>query len=278
MRRSKTHTLSAGRCGAAVESLERRQMLAGHPHPAALATAALDGDTLVIKGSGKSDVITVALNASDATKLDVTLNGVTTSFDLAAVAAIRADGGRGHDRVSIEGALTLHAELHGGAGNDSLAGGSGNDLLEGDNGKDDLDGGAGDDDCRGGNGKDSLVGGDGDDELHGGNGSDDLEGDGGNDRLLGENGDDDSQGGGGADTFDDRDDAGDLEEGDDLLVPYADLPAEVRSAFETHFAGAVPTEVKQEREDSLATYEVEFTLSGAEGEAAFDAAGHLLVG
>ena len=68
MRGSKTHTLSAGRCGAAVESLERRQMLAGHPHPGALATAALDGDTLVITGSGKSDVITVALNASDATK------------------------------------------------------------------------------------------------------------------------------------------------------------------------------------------------------------------
>jgi Ca2+-binding RTX toxin-like protein len=277
MRRIQNGIASSNGRFAAVEPLETRTMLAAHG-AGALATAALEGNTLVINGSRANDVITVAVDGSDPSKLDVTLNGTTTTFNLADVLSIRANGGRGHDDIRVDAAVALHAELHGGVGDDTLRGGSGDDLLDGGNGKDDLDGGAGNDHLRGGNGKDRLAGGAGDDDLHGDNGSDDLSGDDGDDTLVGGHGKDHCDGGAGSDTFDQQDEAADMGSGDCLLVHYADLPAAVRAAFKADFPGATATQVKQEEQGNTLDYELDYTTAGgATGEVLFDAAGNVVV-
>jgi Ca2+-binding RTX toxin-like protein len=83
----------------------------------------------------------------------------------------------GNDTISLDetnGALPA-AQLFGGAGNDTLTGGSGNDLLFG---------GAGNDILNGKGGDDLLFGGAGNDVLTGGTGSDQMFGQAGNDRML----------------------------------------------------------------------------------------------
>ena len=171
------------RCGAAAEVLEGRRMLAAHP----LATAALDASgALVVTGTGKADFIRVELNHDDATRLDVTCNGTTTTFDLSAITGgLHVSGRNGNDDLRVDAGVSLHAELRGGNGNDLLAGGSGDDLLNGGDGKDDLEGNGGADDLRGGNGKDLLDAGDGADTLDGGRGKDRLLGGLGVDHFVG---------------------------------------------------------------------------------------------
>src|SRR4051794_1165550 len=222
----------------APEPLERRRMLAGHP----LAGAALDADgTLVITGTRRRDVISVAVDAADNTKLDVTCNGTTPAFDVSEVRGIRAWGDSGADDIVVDAVVSLHAELHGGKGRDLLQGGSGDDEIHGDNGHDRLAGGAGDD------------------HLFGGKGSDDPEGDDGNDSLAGEGGHDHCDGGAGSDAFDNGDEADDMAGSDDLLIPYTELPESVRSSFESLFAGSTATEVKAHDDDSALGYELEYT-------------------
>src|SRR3984957_16667321 len=120
---------------------------------------------------------------------------------------IEAFGQDGNDTIALDetnGALP-NASLFGGAGNDTLTGGSGNDLLFGQVGADILNGGGGDDLLFGGDGKDILTGGAGDDQVFGqagndimiwnpGDGSDLLEGGEGADIAL-------VNGGNGAETF-----------------------------------------------------------------------------
>jgi Ca2+-binding RTX toxin-like protein len=276
MQKRKTFHSNATTSCAAVEHLEQRRMLAAHP----VGSAAVDtAGALVINGTNKRDVITVAPNATDAAKLDVTINGSTTTFNLVDIlAGIRCSGGKGHDDIRLDAGVTLDSVLSGGAGNDILVGGSGADDLDGDNGNDSIDGGDGNDDCEGGNGKDHLSGGAGDDDLHGGKGADDLDGEDGDDNLSGEGGNDDCNGGAGADAFDDEDEVEDMENEDDLLVEYADLPAEVRASFEALFAGATADEIEADDEDGVLVYEIEFTGSdGVENDVELDASGQVLL-
>jgi Ca2+-binding RTX toxin-like protein len=62
--------------------------------------------------------------------------------------------------------------MHGGAGNDSLKGGTAADQLFGDDGNDTLAGGTGNEFLYGGSGDDKLTGGGGNDYLSGGSGND----------------------------------------------------------------------------------------------------------
>ncbi|MGC2316996.1 MAG: calcium-binding protein [Bradyrhizobium sp.] len=90
---------------------------------------------------------------------------------------IQVFGQAGNDTISLDesnGALPA-ALLFGGAGNDTLTGGSGNDQLFG---------GAGNDTLLGKGGNDLLFGGDGNDTLIGGTGSDQMFGGAGNDRMI----------------------------------------------------------------------------------------------
>jgi Ca2+-binding RTX toxin-like protein len=152
---------------ASFEPLEGRRFLSAAPAPAIDA-----GGVLQVVGTNKSDVIVVELDAADATKLDVTVNGTMTQFEASSVTGgVHVVGGNGADDCQVHeataGEFTLAVTMEGGNGKDHLVGGSGADNLSGGNGKDDLDGGAGDDTIDGGRGKDHLVGGAGADHFTG---------------------------------------------------------------------------------------------------------------
>src|SRR5437899_336298 len=96
---------------------------------------------------------------------------------------IQVFGQGGNDTIALDesnGALPA-AQLFGGAGNDTLTGGSGADQLFGGAGNDTLLGKGGNDLLFGGAGNDTLIGGDGDDQVFG---------EGGNDRFVWNPGDD----------------------------------------------------------------------------------------
>ncbi|HZX86290.1 MAG TPA: calcium-binding protein [Reyranella sp.] len=104
-------------------------------------------------------------------------------------------GQAGNDMLALDesnGALPP-VHMFGGAGNDTLVGGSGGDLLFGQAGNDTLVGKGGNDFLFGGAGNDTLTGGDGDDQVFG---------EGGNDRMIWNPGDDTDlvEGGDGTDT------------------------------------------------------------------------------
>jgi Ca2+-binding RTX toxin-like protein len=141
-----------------VEDLEvRRLMSAGghggggdtshHESPPALTmpknAVKLAGRNLQIQGTKGDDVISVSVNPDDPKKLDVTYNGVTRTFAASRVKRISVNGKAGNDTVTVDPAVMVRADLHGGAGNDSLTGGGGNDHLHGGAGVDQMTGGAG---------------------------------------------------------------------------------------------------------------------------------------
>ena len=103
------------------------------------------------------------------------------------------NGTKSAEKITIVQSSTkkgLVAEVHAGAGNDTLAGSAGNDKLFGDAGNDSLSGGKGDDTLAGGNGNDKLLGGAGKDSLSGGDGKDTLTGGAGKDIFVYRAGDD----------------------------------------------------------------------------------------
>src|SRR4051794_14898270 len=104
-----------------VETLEERRLLSTTP--------TLTNGVVDVTGTKGADVITVALNHDDASKLDVTVNGVVTEFDMVQtpVSGVRVDGRRGNDAISVDesnGLLPFGVTLLGGKGADSLTGGS----------------------------------------------------------------------------------------------------------------------------------------------------------
>jgi Ca2+-binding RTX toxin-like protein len=131
-----------------VEKLESRRLL----------SASLRGAGLVVTGTVEDDSIVVSLNAADATKVDVNVNGEVQTFDLARIRKnIRVSGLAGEDEMTISGAngaISVPIILSGGRNDDILVGGNGADRLVGGRGDDDLDGGGSADRVVGGVGQD----------------------------------------------------------------------------------------------------------------------------
>jgi PAP2 superfamily/RTX calcium-binding nonapeptide repeat (4 copies) len=154
------------------------------------AAAGVVNGELIVVGSDDSDAISVVRTGGE---LVVYANGERLGgFDVS-VTAIVVDGGDGDDLIWISQLVDVDAEIHGGAGNDLISGGSGDDrifgedgqdVLLGNSGNDRLDGGSGDDLLFGGAGNDVLLGGLGDDWLFGGFGLDDLDGGPGHNHLF----------------------------------------------------------------------------------------------
>ena len=123
---------------------------------------------------------TIVVSRDAAGTISINGGAVTVTGGTATVAntsLIQVFGTGGNDMISLDesnGALPA-AQLFGGAGNDTLTGGSGNDQLFG---------GAGNDTLLGKGGDDLLFGGDGNDTLIGGTGSDQMFGGAGNDRMV----------------------------------------------------------------------------------------------
>lgn len=137
-----------------VERLEGRRMLS------VSAGATLHGGELRVIGTNRNDTIVVSLHPGDATQLDVSLNGATSSFAVSAVRRIRVDGRDGNDNIRIDesnGKISIPARLSGGKGDDTVVGGSGNDRIDGDDGNDTLDGRHGNDQVRGDRGNDQFA-------------------------------------------------------------------------------------------------------------------------
>jgi Ca2+-binding RTX toxin-like protein len=228
-----------------VEALETRRLLSAAPVEP---SAEISGGELRVVGTKGADVIVVSLNETDATKVDVNVNGtVLGSFLLSDVTSGRVEvhAGKGDDSVRVDESFGLvplslvafgeqgndtlvggsaNDELHGDQGSDTLYGNDGNDTLEGDQGKDMLAGGFGDDDLGGDNGCDTLYGEGGADKLRGGNGKDLLDGGDDNDDLDGERGSDSLTGGLGVDSFAGSEKDGellDLVTGEDLYTATA---------------------------------------------------------
>lgn len=107
--------------------------------------------------------------------------------------------GSTNDTYRALGSGVVGGTILGGAGNDTIIGGSeadridgqaDDDVLRGAGGADEITGGDGEDTLRGGSGEDSLIGGNDDDNIAGNSGDDVMTGDAGNDRLRGDGGDD----------------------------------------------------------------------------------------
>jgi len=201
-----------------IEACEPRRLLS---HGGAMGAATLTDGLLTVTGTRHSDEIMVSVDGTDATKLDVVINGTQVNqVVLADVTGILVNGGNGNDHITIENTLMIPATLMGGDGKDKLNGGAGDDVLEGDNGKDALSGGDGNDSLSGGRANDQLDGGNGDDVMSGGKGNDNLMGDADTDTMAGGIGDDTLSGGDGNDLVegDSGDDSLDGGTGDDIVT------------------------------------------------------------
>ena len=184
--------------------------LAATPAASAAVTATFSpgSGTLSVSGDGAANTITVSRNAAGAILVNngaVAVRGGTPT--VANTALIQVSSLGGHDTVTLNeanGALP-RANLFGGAGNDTLTGGSGADQLFGQAGNDTLLGRGGLDFLFGGSENDTLTGGDADDQVFGQSGNDRMVWNPGDDTDLNEGGDGtdtiEVNGGGGAEQF-----------------------------------------------------------------------------
>ena len=144
------------------------QMLEAREVPAVVATY-LAGK-LTVFGDSNDNTIAISRDAAGTILVNGgavhVLGGTPT---VANTSLIQVFGQGGNDTISLNetnGALP-RANLFGGAGNDTLTGGSGADLLFGQAGNDTLLGKGGNDLLFGGAGNDTLTGGTGDDQVFG---------------------------------------------------------------------------------------------------------------
>ncbi|TAK77282.1 MAG: calcium-binding protein [Aquabacterium sp.] len=167
----------------------------GEPVASAV-TGTFSNGTVTVFGDNLDNDTTVSRDAAGRLLVNggaVALQGGTAT--VANTGLIQVFGQGGNDVITLNeanGALP-HANLFGGAGNDTITGGSGADLLFGQTGNDVLLGKGGADFLFGGSGNDVLTGGDGDDQMFG---------EAGDDRLIWNPGDDTDlfEGGAGTDT------------------------------------------------------------------------------
>ena len=142
-----------------IQALESRRMLSANIN---------DDGVLVVKGDHEDNVITCSLDANDDTKLVVTIDGESESFDLEDFDEIKIDGKKGDDLLEMdesEGDILTDARMKGDKGHDTIHGASGDDRIDGGTGHDEIHGGDGDDRVRGKGGDDSVYGDDGDDRV-----------------------------------------------------------------------------------------------------------------
>lgn len=196
------------------ETLESRTLFHGTGEPFASLTSR---GTLILISVPTDNTFVVFPNGNN---VQVLHDGITEDFPAASVARIYFAGQAGADFVQIN--VPIRSELLGGAGNDTLLGGSRQDNIVGDVGADFLSGGSQNDTIDGGSGKDriygkggndSLTGGSGDDRINAGLGNDFINGGRDNDTMTGADGNDSFFGGTGNDTAADYDDKIDIIDG-----------------------------------------------------------------
>jgi Ca2+-binding RTX toxin-like protein len=164
--------------------------------------AFLDGDALVLQGTGGVDTLSVRLvNGQIAMSDGSTIRtdaGFVGSLAASRVSFVTVLGYSGDDRIDL-GALTIPSVIVGGAGNgtinatnasDLIFGGPGNDWVGANRGDDAVYGGSGDDVIFTHEGRDTIYGAAGNDRLEGGDGDDFIFAGAGNDLAYGMAGND----------------------------------------------------------------------------------------
>jgi Ca2+-binding RTX toxin-like protein len=179
-----------------------------------------DGTLQIVGTNQKNDVLVYRYGNRYMVMADFFPGGRAKMFPVARVKRMEVAVCGGNDRVEIAANVFAESELYGGAGFDSLQGGSGNDVISGGDGGDRMWGGNGDDRLSGGTGNDSAWGGSGDDVIGGDSGHDKLFGNFGDDLLLGHSGADRLWGQCGNDVLAGGDDGDRLDGGSglDLLI------------------------------------------------------------
>jgi Ca2+-binding RTX toxin-like protein len=87
--------------------------------------------------------VTIAVNGTDSTKLDVTVNGLLHQYRVSDVKDIEVDLGGGNDSLTIAAGISIERDIKGGDGDDTLIAGGGDDKVDGGNGADTMTGGPG---------------------------------------------------------------------------------------------------------------------------------------
>jgi Ca2+-binding RTX toxin-like protein len=169
-----------------IESLESRRLLSA-------VSLNSRGHLRVIGDDLSDDVISIGLT-SDASQIRISIAGQDDQFFNAAdVRRINLYGLGGNDEIFVDEAdapFTLAVRMDGGAGSDTLRGGSNVDVIAGGAGDDSIEGGDGRNYLYGGSGNDGVFGGSDRDLLDGGSGDDGVVGYAGNDVVLGGSGND----------------------------------------------------------------------------------------
>jgi hypothetical protein len=117
--------------GHMIESLEGRTLMA-----AARATEPMlytQNQILHLEGTKASEHITIGLNA-DRHRIDLTVNGVTTTLQPEFLTGIVIDGKGGKDHIEVlenHGPMPVAVTLVGGAGRDELVAGEGHVKIQG---------------------------------------------------------------------------------------------------------------------------------------------------
>jgi Ca2+-binding RTX toxin-like protein len=174
----------------------------------AAVTASFSAGTLSVFGDALDNNITISRNAAGTILVNGGAVNVTGgAATVANTARIQVFGQGGNDVVTlseVNGALPA-GHLFGGAGNDTLTGGSGADQVFGQSGNDTLLGKGNGDFLFGGTENDTLTGGDADDQVLGQSGNDRMIWNPGDDTDLNEGGENEDtvevNGGGGAEQF-----------------------------------------------------------------------------
>lgn len=184
------------------------ETLADRLVPAVTASFLPAAGILSVFGDSLNNTVAISRNAAGSILVNggaVNVQGGTPT--VANTSLIQVFGQNGNDNLSLDeanGALPA-ANLFGGAGNDTLTGGSGADMLFGQAGNDALLGRGGADFLFGGSDNDVLTGSDGDDQVFGEAGNDRMIWNPGDDTDLNEGGDGtdtvEVNGGNGAETF-----------------------------------------------------------------------------
>jgi len=143
-----------------------------------------NGNLSVFESTGSPGTVSY-LNATESVSVNLetgSVGGAASGHEFVNISGIIGTG----FGDTLTGRSLLSNALAGGAGDDSLTGGSSGDRLSGDDGNDTLVGNAGDDRISGGSGANLLIGGSGDDtfEIFGDISSDTIQGGEGRDRLV----------------------------------------------------------------------------------------------
>jgi Ca2+-binding RTX toxin-like protein len=209
--------------GSVVEALESRQML----------SVTNANGVVTIEGAAGADEVLLAVQAGNADRYEVTLNGDVTRFRVNQIRKFVIITGTGDDTVTVSNAngdvatrqiinvgedndtVTIDGDarvtIRGGTGDDEITvntpqasviyGNNGNDTINGSEAGEIIDAGGGHDSVFGNGGHDDIIGGSGNDTIQGGVGSDRINGEEGDDLIRGNDGNDYMVGAAGDDTL-----------------------------------------------------------------------------